>query len=67
MVSAVKSAKPTARRSIWASSRPPRADSSNTPAASAAMPLQPPALNCSPTKTWLAAAVISGAEPRAIG
>jgi hypothetical protein len=67
MVSAVKNAKPTARRSICASARPPRADSSKTPAASAAMPIQLVILKRSPTKTRLAAAVISGAEPRAIG
>ena len=67
MVSAVAKAKPTARRSSPASPRPPRADNSRTPAASTTMPLQLIALNGSPTKTVLAPAVISGAEPRAIG
>src|SRR5476651_2624133 len=64
MVSAVMSAKPTARRSILASSRPPRAESRNTPATSATMPAQPMRLNFSPMKIVVAVAVISGAEPR---
>ena len=67
MVSAVSSAKPTARLSTCVSSRLPRADSSSTPAASSTMPLQLNRLSRSPTKKALAAAVISGAEPRAIG
>ena len=51
----------------WARSRRPRSESSNTPAASTAMPAQPKGPRRSWSSTAAAVAVINGAEPRASG